>query len=83
MKIYVLSKQRYDGNETTCVSEDINKICTSICEDFDANDDYPVFEVWRDGICIYQTSGDNVLKAILKEMYETKISSKWGEKINE
>lgn len=68
MKIYVLLKQGYDGNETICVSEDINKIRTSICEDFDANEDYPVFEVWRDGEMIYQTSGDDVLKAISKEM---------------
>ena len=30
MKIYVLSKQGYDGNETICVSEDINKIRSSI-----------------------------------------------------
>lgn len=69
MKIYVLLKQVYDGNETICVSEDINKIRTSICEDFDANEDYPVFEVWRDGENIYQTSGSDVLKAISKEMY--------------
>ena len=71
MKIYVLLKQGYDGNETICVSEDINKIRTSICEDFDANEDYPVFEVWRDGENIYQTSGSDVLKAISKEMYKS------------
>ena len=69
MKIYVLSKQGYDGNETICVSEDINKIRTSICEDFDENEDYPVFEIWRNGEMIYQTSGSDVLKAISKEMY--------------
>lgn len=69
MKIYVLSKQGYDGNETICVSEDINKIRTSICEDFDANEDYPVFEIWENGEMIYQTSGSDVLKAISKEMY--------------
>lgn len=69
MKIYALLKQGYDGNETICVSEDINKIRTSICEDFDANKDYPEFEIWEDGEMIYQTSGSDVLKAISKEMY--------------
>lgn len=68
MKIYVLSKQGYNGNETTCVSEDINKIRTSVCEDFDANEDYPEFEVWEDGKMIYQTGGDDVLKAISKDI---------------
>ncbi len=69
MKIYVLLKQGYDGNETICVSEDINKIRTSICEVFDVNEDYLVFEVWRYGENIYQTSGRDVLKAISKEMH--------------
>ena len=43
MKIYVLLKQGqgHEGSKTICVSEDINKIRTSICEDFDANEDYP------------------------------------------
>lgn len=68
VKIYVLLKQEYKTSETVCVSEDINKIRTSICEDFDVNEDYPVFEVWRDGENIYQTSGSDVLKAIAKEM---------------
>lgn len=69
IKIYVLLKQNYEGNDTVCVSENINKIRTSICEDFDANEDYPVFEIWRNGEMIYQTSGSDVLKAISKEMY--------------
>lgn len=69
MKIYVLSKQGYDGNETVCVSEDINNIRTSICEDFDANEDYPVFEIWENGGMIYQTSGSDILKAISKERH--------------
>lgn len=68
MKIYVLLKQEYEGSDTVCVSEDINKIRTSICEDFDANEDYPEFEIWKDGELIYQTSGNDVLKAISKEM---------------
>lgn len=68
MKIYVLLKQNYEGSDTACVSEDINKIRTSICEDF-VNKDYPEFEIWKDGECIYRTSGNDVLKAISKEMY--------------
>ena len=39
MKIYVLLKQGYEGSETICVSEDINKIRTSICEDFNPKGD--------------------------------------------
>lgn len=69
MKIYVLLRQNYEGSDTVCVSADINEISTSICEDFDANEDYPVFEIWRNGEMIYQTSGSDVLKAISKEMY--------------
>lgn len=64
MKIYVLLRQKYEGSDTVCVSENINKIRTNICEDF-----YPEFEIWEDGEMIYQTSGDDVLKAISKEMY--------------
>lgn len=64
MKIYVLLRQKYEGSDTVCVSENINKIRTSICEDF-----YPEFEIWEDGEIIYQTSGSDVLKAISKEMY--------------
>lgn len=63
MKIYVLLKQKYEGSDTVCGNENINKISTSICEDF-----YPEFEIWEDGEMIYQTSGDDVLKAISKEM---------------
>lgn len=69
MKIYVLLKQGYEGSETICVSEDINKIRTSICEDFNPNEDYPELEIWRNGEMIYQTSSSDVLKAISKEMY--------------
>jgi len=35
MKIYVLLRQDYEGSQTVCVSEDINKIRISICEDLD------------------------------------------------
>lgn len=64
MKIYVLLKQNYEGSDTVCVSENINKIRTSICKDF-----YPEFEIWEDGEIIYQISGSDVLKAISKEMH--------------
>lgn len=71
----MLSKQRYDeGNETVCVSEDINKIRTSLCEDFDEEKDYPIFEIWRDGENIYQASGNDVREAISKEMYNASFS---------
>lgn len=68
MKIYVLLKQGYEGSETACVSEDINKIRVSICEDFDPNEDYPELEIWKNGEQIYQTSGSDVLKKIAEEM---------------
>lgn len=64
MKIYVLLRQKYEGSDTVCVSENINKIRTSICEGF-----YPEFEIWENGEIIYQTSGRNVVKAISKEIY--------------
>ena len=68
MKIYVLSKQGYEGNEAICVSEDINKIRTSICTDFDAKEDYPELEIWEDGKITYGTSGNDVLKKISEEL---------------
>ena len=68
MKIYVLLKQGYEGSETVCVSEDINKIRTSICEDFDAKEDYPELEIWEDGKTIYGTSGNDVIKKIAEEL---------------
>ncbi len=68
MKIYVLLKQDYDGSDTICVSEDINKIRTSICEDFDSNEDYPELEVWNNGEMIYRSTGSDVLKIITKEI---------------
>lgn len=66
MKIYVLLRQNYEGSDTVCVSENINKIRTSLCE-ID-NDFYPEFEIWEDGEMIYQISGNDVLKAISKEI---------------
>ena len=68
MKIYILSKQRYEGSETVCVSEDINKIRTSICKDFDAKKHYPELEIWEDEKMTYYTSGNNVLKKISEEL---------------
>ncbi len=70
MKIYVLLKQEYEGSDTVCVSEDINKIRTSICDDFDPNEDYPELEVWNNGEMIYRTTGSDVLKMIAKEINE-------------
>lgn len=68
IKIYVLSKQRYEGSEVVCVSEDINKIRTSICTDFDFKEDYSELEIWEDGKITYYTSGDNAFKKISKEL---------------
>ena len=68
MKIYVLLKPHYEDSETVCVSEDINKIRTSICEDFDAKEDYPELEIWEDGKMTYATSGNSVIKKILEEL---------------
>lgn len=84
MKIYVLLKQGHEGKETVRVSEDINKICTSICkhfdvedinkirisicEDFDENDDYYELEIWYNGEMVYKTSGNDVLKKIKEEI---------------
>lgn len=67
MKIYVLLKQDYEGSETVCISEDINKIRESICEDFDPEEDYPELEIWKDGEQIYRTTGRDVLKKIASE----------------
>ena len=60
-------KQGYEGSETVCVSEDINKIRTSICEDFNPNEDYPELEIWENEEEILGTSGSDVLKVIAKE----------------
>lgn len=68
MKIYVLLKQGYEGSEIVCVSEDINKIRTSICEDFNPNEDYPKLEIWENEEEILRTSGSDVLKVIAKEL---------------
>ena len=68
MKIYVLLKQHYEDSETVCVSEDINKIRTSICEDFDVKEDYPELEIWEDGKMTYATTGNSVIKKILEEL---------------
>ena len=68
MKIYVILKQNYEESETVCVSEDINKIRISICEDFDAKEDYPELEIWEDGKMTYATIGNSVIKKILEEL---------------
>lgn len=68
MKIYVLLRQDYEGSYTVCVSEDINKIRISICEDLDPNEDYPKLEIWKDGEQVYRTSGSDVLKKVANEI---------------
>lgn len=65
MKIYVLLK----GSETICVSEDIDKILNSTCEDFDREDfdeNYSELEIWKYGEMIYRTTGNDVLKKIVE-----------------
>lgn len=68
MKIYVLLKQGYEGSNTVCVSEDINKIRTSFCEDLDQNEDYPELEIWNNGEMINGATGSDVLKMIASEI---------------
>lgn len=68
MKIYVLLRQDYEGSWTVCVSEDIKKIRTSICEDLDPQEDYPELEIWKDGEQIYRTTGSDVLKKVAEEL---------------
>lgn len=68
MKIYVLLKRGYFGMRTVIVSEDINKIHTSICTDFDVNKDYPKLEIWEDGKMTYGTFGNDVLMKISEEL---------------
>lgn len=72
MKIYVLLKRKYEENEIICVSEDINKIRKSICEDFDPNEDEPELEIWNNGEMVYGTIGSDVLKLVAKEIKVTK-----------
>lgn len=54
--------------KSVCVSEDINKIRTSICEDFNPNEDCPKLEIWENEEEILRTSGSDVLKVIAKEL---------------
>ena len=68
MKIYVLLTQSFDWNKTVCVSEDVNKIRKSICEELDAMNDYPVLEIWENGKQIDCVVGNNVLKKVANEI---------------
>ena len=70
MRIYVL----YKWDETACVSEDINRISACFLEKFKDGEDYPVFEIWRDGEAIYETNGSDVEEAISKEQRDTGVS---------
>lgn len=66
MQIYVLLRQDYEGSETVCVSEDINKIHISICQDLDEQRDYMELEIWKNGEQIYRTTGSDVLKKVVE-----------------
>ena len=68
MKIYVLLEAYYEGSKTICVSEDIHKIRTSICENFNANGERPELEIWENGECIYNSNGNDVFKKIAGEI---------------
>ena len=68
MKIYVLLRQDCEGSKTVCVSEDVNKIRKSICEDLDPQEDYPELEIWKEGKQIYRTTGSDVLKKVAEEL---------------
>lgn len=70
MKIYILSKQKFCCRDTVCVSEDINKIRKSICEDLIPNEDYPELEIWKNEELILQTTGGDVLKKVASEINE-------------
>lgn len=72
MKIYVLLNQKNNGFDTVCVSEDINKIRTSICEDFHPDKDYPKLEIWENDECIYHTTGNkDLIRKIADEITDT------------
>ncbi len=66
MKIYVLLNEN-EKRKNVCVSEDINKIRTSMCEDFKPGKDYPGLEIWEKGECIYSCRGTDVLRKIASE----------------
>lgn len=40
------AKRLYGRRYIICVSEDINKIRTKICKDFNPNEDYPILNIW-------------------------------------
>ena len=68
MKIYVLMKQGDFGNEIVTVSTDINKIRKSICEVFNAEEDYPTLSIWLNEEKIEEVSGNVVLYKIRDEI---------------
>lgn len=68
MKIYVLSTQEYDASENVCVSENIQDIRKSICEDLEQGFDYPELSIWENGELKYHTTGQEVLKKIAEEI---------------
>lgn len=46
----------------------MKEIRTSICKDFNPNEDYPGLEIWENEEEILKTSGSDVLKVIAKEL---------------
>ena len=68
MKIYVLMKQGSFGNEIVKVSTEINKIRKSICEDFNAEEDYPTLAIWLNEEKVEEVSGSDVLHKIRDEI---------------
>ena len=64
MKIYVLSKKDAYGSEVVCVSEDAKEIRKSICEDLNANEDFPELTIWENGKQTFVTTGNDVLRKV-------------------
>lgn len=67
-RIYVLINQEGTFNRNVCVSDDIQKIRKSLCNDFDQETDFPVLEIWNDGKLQSKVEGNPVLKAIADEI---------------
>lgn len=66
MKTYVLFSIKHGSNNSKiiCASEDINKIYTSVSEDFLGDECYPEFEIWEDGRLVYEDIGIGALRKI-------------------
>lgn len=64
---YVLLNKNPNKDIVICVSDDINKIFKSMCNDFKSDDDVPQFEIWENDERIDSVSGDGVLEKIITE----------------